>query len=140
MKRYYLLQNSIADSRKKGYILDDANGKESMIELIKLTGKKSQALRIYKLYELFNAIVSPLKESNSEEYNGNIRKVILANWKIPTENIDYLSENDVFTEQVDILLEDFFLDLTSSGNKEMVEIKFKQNSWSKAITAIDQEL
>lgn len=128
MKRYYLLQNSIADSRKKGYILEDTNGKECMIELIKLTGKKSQAPRIYKLYELFNAIVSPLKETNSEEYNGNIRKVILANWKIPEENIDYLNENDVFIEQVDILLEDFFLDLTSSGNKEMVDIKFKQKS------------
>lgn len=140
MKRYYLLQNSIADSRKKGYILDDTNGKECMIELIKLTGKKSQAPRIYKLYELFNAIVSPLKETNSEEYNGNIRKVILANWKIPEENIDYLNENDVFIEQVDILLEDFFLDLTSSGNKEMVDIKFKQKSWSKAISAINPDL
>lgn len=140
LKRYYLLQNSIADSRKKGYVLNDANGKDCIVELIRLTGKKSQALRIFKLYELFDAIVSPLKESNSDEYNGSIRKVILANWKIPEENISYLSENDVFTEQVDILLEDFFLDLTSSGNKEMVEMKFKQNSWSKAVVAIDQDL
>lgn len=118
----------MADSRKKGYVLNDANGKDCMVELIRLTGKKSQALRIFKLYELFDAIVSPQKETNSDEYNGSIRKVILANWKIPEENIRYLSENDVFTEQVDILLEDFFLDLTSSGNKEMVEMKFKQNS------------
>lgn len=67
------------DARKKGYVLGESVERGCMIKLIELTGKRAQATRIYKLYKLFDAIVSPLKESNDEEYIGNIRLNILAN-------------------------------------------------------------
>jgi len=80
LSRYYTLQNSIEDSRRKGYVLSEESEPESMINLIKLTGKKSQALRIYKLYKLFDAIVGIKNNTNSSiERIGNIRKTILAN-------------------------------------------------------------
>lgn len=42
--RYYLIQNSMSDAEAKGYKLSDERG--SMIKLIQLTGKRSQAPRI----------------------------------------------------------------------------------------------
>lgn len=137
LKRYYLLQNTMDDARKKGYILNETVERERMIELIKLTGKKGQAPRIYKLYKLFDSIVSPLKESNDDEYIGNIRKTILANWKIPDGNKEPLDTNSGFREVLDFQLEEFFLDLTSDGNNEMMEIMSIRKKWVKAIKAID---
>lgn len=77
--RYYTLQNSIKDAEQKGYTLSEESEQGSMIKLIQLTGKKSQALRIYKLYKLFDAIVSLKKDTTDDEHLGRIRKVLLAN-------------------------------------------------------------
>jgi hypothetical protein len=77
IKRYYLLQNTIEDSERKGYIIKESIEPECMIKLISLTGKREQAPRIYKLYKLFSAINN--KSCSVEEKNGNIESIILAN-------------------------------------------------------------
>jgi hypothetical protein len=137
LKRYYLLQNSIEDGRKKGYILSESVERECLIKLIQLTGKKEQALRIYKLYKLFDAIVDPRKSlDDDKEYLGNIRNVLLANWKIPKENLDKFDEGN-FKENIEFQLEEYFLDLTSDGNNEMMEIMDARKKWVKAAKAID---
>jgi hypothetical protein len=76
-KRYYLLQNTLADARRKGYVLGEGNERGSVIKLIELFGKKGQAPRIWKLYKLFDLIVE--KSTIDDEYYGNIKKFILAN-------------------------------------------------------------
>jgi hypothetical protein len=78
LKRYYLLQNTIEDGRKKGYVLSDERESECMIKLIQLSGKKQQAPRLYKLYKLFDAITT-YKGGHSEERLGDIAKTISAN-------------------------------------------------------------
>jgi hypothetical protein len=139
LKRYYLLQNSISDSRKKGYELCEETGPESMIKLIQTTGKKSQAFRIYKLYKLFDAIVGIKTSETSEEHIGNIRKVLLANWNIPKENLDKISEIN-FRDHINFVLEEYFLDLTSDGNNEMMTMKDLTKKWEKKCNTISPDL
>lgn len=79
LKRYYLLQNSIEDAQRKGYILSEESERTCLIELIKLTGKKEQAPRIYKLYKLFDSIVKAKSDDYSEEKIGDVLKSITAN-------------------------------------------------------------
>lgn len=79
MGRYFTLQNSIEDAKSKGYSLSEESEQEVMIKLIQITGKKSQARRIYKLYKLFDAVVYIKKDTSDEEHLGKVRKVILAN-------------------------------------------------------------
>ena len=80
LKRYYLLQNSINDAKDKGYALSEESEKEAIIGLMRNIGKKAQAPRIYKLYKLFDSIVSIQKGRNMDDLGiGKIRNVILAN-------------------------------------------------------------
>lgn len=122
LKRYYLLQNTMSDAEKKGYLLKDERVSECMIKLIQIGGKKQQASRLYKLYQLFNAIVTQKGSDDTEEI-GAIAKTIAANWKVPEENLEkYFKDPKAFKEQLEFQLEELFLDLTSEGNNEMMEM------------------
>jgi len=136
LSRYYLLQNSIEDSRKKGYRLSEQSEQGSLVKLIQLTGKKSQALRIYKLYKLFDALV---RKDDGEEQIGKIREVILANWSIPESNQDKLKPEN-WNDHLNWCLEEYFLDLTSEGNQEMTEMMDLIKLWGKSAKQIDQKV
>lgn len=133
LKRYYLLQNTLEDSRKKGYLISDELERGRVIELIAIGGKKRQAVRLYKLYKLFDAITTyKQNKGDGEELYGSVAKAILANWKVPPENFDkYFLDPKVFEEQVNFQMEEFFLDLTSEGNQEMMEMMDLRKSWMK---------
>jgi len=139
LKRYYLLQNSLEDAKRKGYILDESHERGCVIKLISLTGKKEQAPRIYKLYKLFDAIVS--KEPDLAKYHGNIMKIILANWKVPPENLEkYFADLKSFEEGFNFNMEEFFLDLTSEGNIEMMDMMDQIKKWKKSSNALHPDL
>jgi len=139
LKRYYLLQNTIEDSRKKGYILSEKFERGCMIKLIQLTGKKQQASRIYKLYKLFDAIT--MKNGDYTEYLSNINKIILANWCIPQENIDkYFKDPEVFRESVEFQMEEYILDLTSEGNNEAIEMMDMIKKWERKCKLLHPDL
>jgi hypothetical protein len=123
LKRYYLLQNSIQDARGKGYLFcNETHERVCIIKLMQLTAKKAQAPRLFKLYKLFDCIVS--KETDRDKYIGNIQKCILANWKVPDENVKlYFKDLKTFDARVDFSIEEFLLDVTSDGNNEMMEVK-----------------
>jgi hypothetical protein len=108
----------MSDAERKGYFLSKDDECDQMTNLIKFTGKKGQAPRIYKLYKLFSAITR--KSDDETEHIGNIAEALLANWKnIPAGNKQIILNHVWFKRFfVDVAVSEFFISLGQSNSTE----------------------